>query len=191
MRAAGGAREWGAAALTAACLAVAVPAGAVERENAIGVDVGGAILVVADKSAQDVGASVGLHYTYGLSDALNLVADAGWSLVALNEGLTDPTTPRTRPTNVTNADAGLAYVLDVLQWVPWGAAELGGYALDGGTLDAVKILPGVALAVGLDYRLNRSWSLGVEGREHLLFTEMSTYPSFLQLFARAEYVWGW
>jgi hypothetical protein len=180
-----------ASALLTALLALGRPAAAVERENAIGVDAGGAIFVVSQKSSQDVGASFGLHYTYGLSDALNLVADAGWSLVALNEGLTDPTTPRTRPTNVTNADAGLAYVLDVLQWVPWGAAEIGGYALEGGTLDAVKLLPGAALAVGLDYRVNRSWSVGASGREHLLFTEMSTYPSFLQLLARVEYVWGW
>jgi len=180
-----------ATALLAALLVLAVPAGAVERENAIGVDAGGAILVVANKSSPDVGASVGVHYTYGLSDAFNLVADAGWSLVALNEGLTDPTTPRTRPTNVTHADVGLAYVLDVLRWVPWGALEIGGYALDGGTLDGVKVLPGVAVVIGLDYRLNRSWSFGVSGREHLLFTDMATYPSFMQLLGRVEYVWGW
>lgn len=178
-------------AMLSALLALAAPAGAVERENAIGADAGGAMLVVANKSAPDLGASVGFHYTYGLSDAFNLVADAGWSLVALNEGLTDPTTPRTRPTNVTNADVGLAYVLDVLRWVPWGALEIGGYALDGGTLDGVKGEIGVAIAVGLDYRLDRSWSVGASGREHLLFTDMSTYPSFMQLVARVEYVWGW
>jgi hypothetical protein len=179
-------------ALSAACLVLSAPARAVEREHAIGVDAGGAILMVSDKSSADVGGSVGLHYTYGLSDAFNLVADAGWSLVALNETLTDPTTtPRTRPTNVTNVNAGVAYVLDVLQWVPWGAVEAGGYALQGGTIDGVKLLPGVAIAIGLDYRLNRSWSIGVTGRENLLFTEMSTYPSFLQGLVRFSYVWGW
>jgi hypothetical protein len=161
-------------AMLPALVAVAAPAGAVERENAIGADAGGAMLVVANKSATDIGASVGLHYTYGLS-----------------EGLTDPTTPHTRPTNVTNADVGLAYVLDVLRWVPWGALEIGGYALDGGTLDGVKGEIGAAIALGLDYRLDRSWSLGASGREHLLFTDMSTYPSFMQLLARVEYVWGW
>jgi hypothetical protein len=163
-------------ALAVASLVLAAPARAVEREHALGVDIGG---------------SIGLHYTYGLSDAFNLVADAGWSLVALNEVLSDPTTPRTRPTNVTNVDVGAAYVLDVLQWVPWGALEIGGYALQGGTIDGVKPLPGVAIAVGVDYRLNRSWSIGVAAREHLLFTEMSTYPSFLQGLVRFEYVWGW
>ena len=178
--------------LAVAFFALPAPARAVEREHAIGVDAGGAIFMVADKSAPDIGGSIGLHYTYGLSDAFNLVADAGWSLVALNEVLTDPTTtPRTRPTNVTNADVGVAYVLDVLQWVPWGALEIGGYALQGGTIEGVKALPGAAVAVGLDYRLNRSWSIGIEAREHLLFTEMSTYPSFLQGLVRFQYVWGW
>jgi hypothetical protein len=180
-----------AAAAGIATLALATPAGAVERENAIGMEAGGAVFAVADKSSPDVGGSVGLHYTYGLSDAFNLVANAGWSLVALNEVAGDASTPRTRPTNVTNANVGAAYVLDVLQWVPWGALEAGGYALQGGTLPGVKLLPGVAVAIGVDYRLNRSWSVGVEVREHLLFTEMSTYPSFLQGLARFEYVWGW
>jgi hypothetical protein len=185
-------------AVAVAVVALEAPAGAVERENAIGVDLGGAMFVVADKSNPDIGGSVGLHYTYGLSDAFNLVADAGWSLVALNETLTDPTTPHTRPTNVTNVNAGVAYVLDVLQWVPWGALELGGYALQGGTIGGVQVLPGAALAVGLDYRLNRSWAIGVELREHILFTEQlgisvgnSTYPSFTQALLRGEYVWGW
>jgi hypothetical protein len=170
---------------------LAAPAGAVEREHAIGVDVGPAILVVSDKSSPDIGASFGLHYTYGFSDAFNLVADAGWSLVALNEVIADSTTPRTRPTNLTNANAGVAYVLDVLRWVPWGSAEVGGYALQGGTIEGVKFLPGVSLAVGLDYRLDRSFSFGVEIRQHMLFTEMSTYPSFTQGLGRFEYVWGW
>jgi len=178
-------------AVALAFLVLASPARAVEREHAIGVDAGGAIFMVADKSSPDIGGSAGLHYTYGLSDAFNLVANAGWSLVALNETLSDPSTPRTRPTNVTNVDVGVAYVLDVLQWVPWGALEAGGYALQGGTIAGVQVLPGAAIALGLDYRLNRSWAIGVEAREHLLFTDMSTYPSFLQGLVRFEYVWGW
>lgn len=182
----------GAALALAACVTLsAASAGAVERENAIGVDVGPTMLSVSSKSSPDFGASLGFHYTYGLSDAFNLVADAGWSLVALNEVIADSTTPRNRPTNVTNACAGLAYVLDVLRWVPYGAAELGGYLLDGGTLVGPKFLPGGALAVGLDYRFNRSFSAGVMLREHFLLTEISTYPTFTQALARFEYVWGW
>jgi hypothetical protein len=178
----------------AAVVALATATGtarAVEHEHALGVEAGAAMFAVADKGSPDVGGGAGLHYTYGLSDAFNLVADAGWWLVALNEKLTDPSTPHTRPTNVTTVNAGVAYVLDVLRWVPWGALEAGGYALDGGTLDGLKVLPGFALAVGLDYRLNRSWSAGVTLRQHMLFTDASTYPSFTQALLRFQYVWGW
>jgi hypothetical protein len=179
------------AALVLAVATASPAAWAVERENAIGIDPTASMLKVSDKSSPDIGGGVGLHYTYGITDAFNLVADGGWSLVALDEKLWDPTTPHTRPTNVSNVDVGLAYVLDVLRWVPYGAAEIGGYALQGGTIDGLKILPGAALAVGLDYRFNRSWSAGVELREHFLFTEMSTYPTFTQALLRFEYVWGW
>jgi hypothetical protein len=178
-------------AITGAVALWAAPAAAVERESHIGGDFGPTMLTISGKSSPDIGATVGLHYTYGISDAFNLVADAAWSLVALNETLIDPTTPRNRPTNVTNVDAGVAYVLDVLTWVPWGAAEIGGYALQGGTIGGVQVLPGVALSVGLDYRFTRSFSAGLMLREHLLFTQMSTYTSFTQALLRAEYVWGW
>jgi hypothetical protein len=169
-------------------VALAGRAGAVEHESSLGVEVGPAILVISDKSSPDVGATFGLHYTYGLSDAFNLVGHAGWSLVALNAA--DPSAPPTHPTNVTNVDAGLAYVLDVLQWVPWISLEVGGYALQGGTIGGVKLEAGGALGLGLDYRLNRSWSVGVDVHQHLLL-DMSTYPSFTQAMVRFEYVWGW
>jgi hypothetical protein len=165
-------------------------ASAVEREHAIGIDLGPAVLAVADKGSPDVGGTVGLHYTYGLTDAFNLVADAQGSLVALHEG-GDSSTPTTRPTTVFGANAGLAYVLDVLRWVPWGAAEIGGYAMNGGTIQGIHWLPGAVIALGLDYRLNRSWAVGAALRQTMFFTEMSTYPSFTQVIGRFEYVWGW
>jgi hypothetical protein len=168
---------------------LATRAGAVEREHALGVDAGPAVLVIADKSTPDVGGTVGLHYSYGLSDAFNLVASAGWSLLAVGN-LQDGSSPPTRPTNMTNVNAGVAYVLDVLQWVPWISGELGGYALQGGTIGGVKLDVGVAVGLGLDYKLNRSWSVGVAVHQHFLL-DMSTYPSFTQALARFEYVWGW
>jgi hypothetical protein len=165
--------------------ALARPAGAVERENGLGADVGPAVLVIADKGSPDVGATVGLHYTYGLSDAFNFVASAGWSLVALDE-----TTGPNHPTSMTNVNAGVAYVLDVLQWVPWISLELGGYTMQGGTVAGVRLDAGAAVGLGLDYRLNRSWTVGVVVHQHFLL-DMSTYPSFTQAVARFEYVWGW
>ncbi len=92
---------------------------------------------------------------------------------------------------VSNVDVGLAYVLDVLRWVPWGAVELGGYALTGNPVGGSQVLPGAAIALGLDYRFDRSWAAGIVLRQHLLFTDTSTFPSFTQGLLRVGYTWGW
>ncbi len=178
------------AALVAVALVAASNAGAVEREHHLGVDLGAAMLVVSDKSAADVGPALGVHWSYGLSDAFNLMVDGAWSAVDIGEKAQGPTTPKTRPMNVTNVDVGVAYVFDVLQWVPWAGVLVGGYALAGGTLPSAKLLPGAAIALGLDYRWSRTLLFGVSVRQHA-FTESSTYPSFTQAFARIEYSWGW
>jgi hypothetical protein len=164
-------------------------AGAVEHEHHLGVDAGASMLVMSDKT--DLGGGVGGHWAYGLNDAFNLMVEASWSLVALGEKVQSATTPRTRPSTVGNAGVGVGYVLDVLQWVPYAGLLVGGYALTGGTLDVSKIRPGAVLALGLDYRFGPSWAAGLAFRQHMLVTEVSTYPSFTQVFARLEYTWGW
>ncbi len=121
----------------------------------------------------------------------NLIAQTSWSLVALGEKAQSPTTPDTRPSHVTNADVGLAYVFDVLQWVPWVGALAGGYVFAGGTVPGAKVYPGAALGLGLDYRLSRSWVVGASAYQHMFPFQTSRYPSFTQLFARFEYTWGW
>jgi hypothetical protein len=174
-----------------AVLAMSSTAGAVEREHHLGVDAGMAMLVVANKSTPDVGAGLGAHWAYGLSDAFNLMAEGGWNLVALGEKVQNASTPRTRPTSVVDLDVGIGYVFDVLQWVPYAGLLVGGHALTGGTIRGAEILPGTTIALGLDYRFGRRWAAGVAFRQHMLVTDMSTYPSFTQLFARFECTWGW
>jgi hypothetical protein len=166
------------------------PAAAVEREHHFGADLGGGLLVIKDKSTNDLGGSVGVHYTYGLSDEFNLMAEGSWSLLALGQEADSKKTPHDYPSWLGNADVGIGYVFDVLQWVPYAGVLVGGYALSGGTIQNVKVLLGAEVALGLDYRLSPTFSIGVAARQHFM-TEMSTYPSFTQGFVRAEYVWGW
>jgi hypothetical protein len=176
-------RRGAALATVAAALAVAGRADAVEREHQIGLELGVPILVVQGNSTSTLtGAGFGLHYTYGITDAINLVADGGASLMPFGANSLS---------TMSNVDLGLAYVLDVLRWVPWGAAEVGGYALTGNPVGGTQILPGVALAIGLDYRLDRSWAAGIVLRQHMLFTDVSTFPSFTQGLLRVGYTWGW
>jgi hypothetical protein len=170
--------------------ALARTASAVEREHHAGVDLGGAALSIADKSSLDVGPGVGGHYKYGLSDEFDLMAEGAWSLVAPGQ-TGGPKAPGTLPAWVANADVGVDYVFDVLRWVPYAGVLAGGYALAGGTVDHVQLRPGVAAAVGVDYRFNRDFAAGIAVRQHLLFTDATTYPSFTQAFARVEWTWGW
>jgi hypothetical protein len=170
-------------AIVVAGLAAAGSAHAVEREHQIGLELGVPMLVVQNRSTSTLtGGGFGLHYTYGISDAINLVADGGASLMPI--GASSLST-------MSNVDVGLAYVLDVLRWVPWGAVELGGYALTGNPVGGTQVLPGAAIALGLDYRFDRSWAAGIVLRQHMLFTDASAFPSFTQGLLRVGYTWGW
>jgi hypothetical protein len=162
---------------------------AVEREHHLGVDAGASLLVVGGQSSPEVGAGIGAHWTYGLSDALNLMVEAAGSRLAVNEAQ-GASQPHVQPAWMANADVGIGYVFDVMQWVPYAGLLVGGYALSGGTIQGAKVLPGAAFALGLDYRFGRSLAAGISIRQHML-TEVSTYPSFTLAFARLEYTWGW
>jgi hypothetical protein len=172
--------------LAVAGVVAASPAAAVEREQQVGADLGGSL--IDSKNYTSIGGAVGAHWTYGITDAFNLLVEGSWSLVALQVH-DDPT--HARPAWIANGDVGVAYVFDVLRWVPFVGVLAGGYVLAGGSIEGARVRPGVELQVGLDYRVDRTFKVGVVGREHMLFTDLSTYPVFTQLLARAEYTWGW
>lgn len=163
---------------------------AIERQHHVGLDPSLALLKVDDKSTMSVGLGLGLHYTYGMSDQFNFMAEVNVARVAADQQQDLPTSPHTRPADIAHASAGVGYVLDVLRFVPYFGILLGGYRLSGGTLDSALVLPGASLAVGLDYQINRHWAVGLGGRQALLFTKASTYPSYTTVMLRLEYMWG-
>lgn len=163
---------------------------AVERQHHLGLDPSLAMLKVADKSSLSTGPSIGVHYTYGLSDQFNFMAEGGVSFVALGGEEKTDKTPTNRPTHVEHAMVGIGYVLDVIRWVPYIGLLAGGYRLGGGTMDSSAIAFGVELAAGLDYQLTRHWAVGVTFRQHEILTRISDYPSYTTFGLRAEYAWG-
>ena len=180
-------RVLGAIAVLATSIAVTAPAHAVEREHKIGLDVGVPLLVVQQGTSTVLsGTSFGLHYSYGLNDAFNLLADGGTSLLFAG-------TPSM--VTVNNVNVGLGYVLDVLSWVPWAGIELGGYAVTADPAGGTQVYPGASLSLGVDYRFDRSWAAGIVLRQHMLLSHGigrdETLPSFTQGLARIEYTWGW
>jgi hypothetical protein len=170
--------------VSAALLVRSQAAGAVEHEHALSLGAGLSILDVSSKGSADVGAGGAVGYTYGLSDAFNLMAEGSWSLVSLNE------TAANSPSMVSSLNVGVGYVFDVIRWVPYAGLLAGGCVLSGGGVGGLKFLPDAAVALGFDYRFDRTWSAGLALRQYF-FTDAGTYPSYSQAFARVSYVWGW
>jgi hypothetical protein len=175
-----------AAALGSALFLLPAAARAVEKEHHLGLTLGPSVLVISDKTSS--GAGAGLTYSYGVTDAFNFIAEGGSSLLSVGD--VDDKTPHTHPKTLTNAAVGASYVLDILRWVPYGGLLVGGYVLDGGTMDKALVIPGAQLALGLDYKFNFTWSAGVGYRQHLFFSQVTNYPSYSTFFLRVEYAWG-
>ena len=179
-------------AVTVAC-ALCAPvreARAVERQHHFGLDPSLSMLKVDDKPTLSTGVGLGAHYTYGLNDQFNFMAELNGSIVAANQQQDSPTSPHTRPAEVDHALVGAGYVIDVLRWVPYFGVLAGGYRLSGGTLDKALVIFGAAVQIGLDYQLSRHWAIGLAGQQHFLLTKASTYPSYTTLMLRFEYMWG-
>ncbi len=177
--------------LAVLALAFAPRAAAFERQHHLGVDAGLTLLSAGDAPHVGLSGGGGAHYTYGLSDAFNFVAEAQLTIEPWGSVVHDPKTPHTLPGSLFGAGAGVVYVLDVLRWVPYGGALVGASALGGGNLNHTLLLPDAQLALGLDYAITRQWVVGAAYRQHFFATKMDTYPSYATLFLRAEYVWGW
>lgn len=165
-------------------VAGAANAWAVEHEHALSVGGGLSILDVSGKGSADVGGGAAVAYSYGLSDAFNFMAEASWSLVALKE------TVANAPEMATTLNVGVGYVFDVVRWVPYAGLLVGSAALNGGGINGVKFLPDAAVALGFDYRFDRTWSAGLALRQYML-SDPGTYPTYSQGFVRVEYIWGW
>ena len=71
--------------LALAALGISTTTGAAEKQHHIGAGGGVSILKIDDKTTLSVGGLGLLHYAYGLTDAFNLVAEAGYAQVAVGE----------------------------------------------------------------------------------------------------------
>jgi hypothetical protein len=157
-------------------------ASAFEHQQHFGGDIGGSAFSVNGQPTF-IGAGLGLHYTYGLTDQFNLMTEASTTHLTLKENV--------GPTQATSVAVGASYVLDVLRWVPYGGVLIGATYMNGGPIPTIPVLLDAQIAVGLDYQIDRNLAVGVAGRQHMLLTDLSTYPSFTTVFFRVEYVWGY
>ncbi|WP_394843461.1 hypothetical protein LZC95_41240 [Pendulispora brunnea] len=171
-------------------LAGAREAHAFERQHHLGFG-GGFSLLKAENTSLAPGGGGALHYSYGLKDNLNLLVEGGTSVLSIpaTEGFAGASGSRTLL--LSHAAAGIGYSFDVVQWVPYVGLLGGGYLVHGPASDGVVGAAGAQAALGIDYQVSRSFSVGLALRQHFLLSKISTYPSYTTAFLRAEYVWGW
>ncbi|HEU5059998.1 MAG TPA: hypothetical protein VFU21_25880 [Kofleriaceae bacterium] len=127
--------------------AAAAPARADEGESALSVSLGYASFAIPEH--EPPGGAVGLEYERGLSDVFWLRAAAAGGVYGSGGG----------PSYGAHGSLGLTYVVDVLKYVPYLHAGLGGVGLFGGELDS-ELHPVAELGAGLDILARRDLSWG-------------------------------
>ncbi len=142
----------------------------------------------ATQPALGWGPSVGLHAAYGMSDSF----DAELFTQAFMLPRSTANAADWRAGLVT---AGVAYKLDVIQWVPRLGLNTGYYLANGDVSGPPGVrLPDAGLLIGvapgLDYAWSRSWGLGISGHFESIVAR-SVVPSLLSVQLSAEYRWGW
>ena len=169
-------------AVSAAVLALAIlaPARASAYENQwhAGADAG----YVGGWNGVGSGVGAGIDLGYGVRDWLDVTGSVDVSYHPASRFL------------VPSATAGVRFVFDVLQVVPYVGA-MGGVAgrIFAGTecttvCSAARL--DLALPFGADYQLSRSFTIGAAGRFQVLLLNGSPTP-MLGAFAKVQYVWGY
>ncbi|HEX4335665.1 MAG TPA: hypothetical protein VH062_07095 [Polyangiaceae bacterium] len=125
--------------------------------------------------------AVGLHGAYGLSDMFDATVEVLGSHHVGSSG-----------TDLLSATAGVAYKLDVFEWIPYVAALAGyyGYAGAPGPHGEHGSEFGASVQLGVDYLPMRELALGADVRWHASFHDGVNVPIYSATLG-AEYRWGW
>ncbi len=165
---------------------------AVEREHQLGIDTQFVSLKVANTASSNIGGALGAHYSYGLSDQFNLMAEGGFALHVVEPEVEKDKGPAPgQPKTIGHVGVGVGYTFDVISWVPYIGLLGTGYVLGGGTRASAGGAAGLAAALGIDYRASRRFTIGVAARQHFILSDFATYPSWTSVGLRFSYTWGW
>ena len=163
--------------LAVVCLSAAPDAAAFERQWHLGGGLGAASFVGSD---EPIAPAACLYGAYGLSDMF----DARLEFTGSRHPLDDES-----HAVLYSGAAGLAYKIDVIEWVPYVGLLAGYYSYDFRTGGI-----GFSTALGLDYAVSRNFGLGLQLRYHWTSSDVPTSLTegeYFTAFLRAEYRWGW
>lgn len=157
-------------------------ASAFERQWHVGAGLG----VLVPSRVYGAGGAAALHAAYGLSDVFD-------ARLALTGSLHEPDDDNEKRTSLGLATLGLAYKLDIIEWVPYFGVRAGGYyftqAPPASKPDVETYSRGggaVGAMAGVDYSFSRSFAVGAE----LSYDELLPEGHVSGAFLRAEYRWG-
>jgi hypothetical protein len=159
--------------LTAAALvALPAPVQAADGERALSLGLGYATYTQPDYNPH--GAVLGMDFERGFSDALSWRVSGGAGAY-YRDGLSFSG----------HLTIGLTYLFDVLKYVPYANAGIGGIIIGSGERD-IDVSPLAEIGVGLDILRSRTASYGVYIRFETLLQE----TSFLTAGVRSTWRWG-
>jgi hypothetical protein len=151
-------------------------ASAFERQWHLGAGVGA---VLPGETYQSGGAAA-LHLAYGVSDVFD-------ARLTLTGSMHESEGELAQKTSLGLATLGLAYKLDIIEWVPYFGVRAGGYYFSEAPLAPYSRAGGALGAMaGVDYSFSRSFAIGAELGYDELLPEGHVSGGLL----RAEYRWG-
>jgi hypothetical protein len=128
-----------------------------------------------------LGPAIGVHVAYGLSD----VFDARLELLVSQHAAADARLPADQ---FYGGKLGVAYKLDVIQWIPYLGVSAGFLGMVEPRAPYRRAQATIGLVGGLDYALARNLGLGVVGTVDYVLGPPATMTAGL---LRAEYRFGW
>jgi len=150
--------------------------------------VGGGVGLTAYPHYYGAGPSLGVNAGYGISDVFDLKFELLASSHSYQPGAESPS----QRGAAYSAVAGLSYKLDILQWIPYGAAMVGFQHIAGPVPVSEPFRKDdalLALVLGLDYAATRNFGLGLSFRSNFLLSTFDEGEAFTSML-RAEYHWG-
>ncbi len=128
------------------------------------------------------GVVAAVHGAYGLSDVFDLRLQLSASRHAPRGK--DPASPSV---TLGQASVGVAYKLDVIEWVPYFGVRVGGLLFNQGPVPGYdRFSPTIGGMAGVDYAFSRNFGAGAELAQDLVLPEGSVTVAL----ARLEYRWG-
>lgn len=129
------------------------------------------------------GVAGNVNAAYGVTDAINLLAQVDVGVIPSSRVTTSPTADHV----LFGGSLGAAYVFDVVSIVPYGGVSIGMYGAAGS--GGVTPLLGLGIPFGLSYVAARTFQIGIAGEYKLMLLDPRGPAQWITVGPRVELTW--